>query len=92
MKCFKLSFSSSSLCTGDEVVEEALESGVHGILVDKSTTEKLDIERKEVQEKSAIVDFDKNLQTLQITDSIGRKKSNFAVMLLNPLFPLLKKL
>ena len=34
------------------------------ISVDDKTTEKLDIERKEVQEKSKIFDFDKNLQSI----------------------------
>ena len=37
------------------------------ILGDNNTTEKLDIERKEVQENSNTVDFDKNLQN--ITDN-----------------------
>ena len=63
------------------------------ILVD-STTEKLDNERKkkEVQKKSKIVDYDKDLQNITDNRQYRKKKINFTVMLLNTLFHLLKKL
>ena len=61
------------------------------ILVD-STTEKLDNERKEVQKKSKIVDYDKDLQNITDNRQYRKKKMNFTVMLLNTLFHLLKKL
>ena len=64
------------------------------ILVD-STTEKFDNERekkKEVQKKSKIVDYDKDLQNITDNRQHRKKKINFTVMLLNTLFYLLKKL
>ena len=44
-------------------------------MVDNNTTEKLNIKRKEVHEKSKIVDFDKNLQNIKDNRQY-RKKTN----------------
>ena len=52
----------------------------------------LDNERKEVQKKSKIVDYDKDLQNITDNRQYRKKKINFTVMLLNTLFHLLKKL
>ena len=57
------------------------------VSADNSTTEKLGIERKELQEMSK----NKNLQTIADNRQY-RKKKKFTVMFLNPLFHLLKKL
>ena len=47
------------------------------ILGDNNTTEKLDIERKEVQENSNTVDFDKNLQNITDNRQYSRALSNY---------------
>ena len=52
----------------------------------------LDNERKEVQKKSKIVDYDKDLQNITDNRQYRKKKINFTVMLLNTLFYLSKKL
>ena len=46
------------------------------IWVDNNATEKLDIERKGVKEKSVNIDFDKNLQN--ITDDKQNRKNFFS--------------
>ena len=47
------------------------------ILGDNNTTEKLDIERKEVQENSNTVDFDKNLQNITDNRQYSRVLSKY---------------
>ena len=47
------------------------------ILGDNNTTEKLDIERKEVQENSNTVDFDKNLQNITDNRQYSRALSKY---------------
>ena len=47
------------------------------ILGDNNTIEKLDIERKEVQENSNTVDFDKNLQNITDNRQYSRASSKY---------------
>ena len=44
-------------------------------MVDNNTTEKLDVKRKEVHEKSKIVDFDKNIQNIKDNRQYRKKKN-----------------
>ena len=57
---------------------------------DCNTTDKFDIERKRYKNIANLLV--KISRTLQITDIIGRSKTNFIAMLLNPLIHRLKKL